>query len=101
MARRKAQDSSSVTDHDRLLLTRHLETLGLRTQAEYTAWCIERGFGETLHKTKVQRKREVAYHREEQQSRLRFRLKKKARSPELILPALLSGEVDTDGLSRE
>lgn len=57
----KAAKKLHVEEQTQTTFQKHLEALGLETTEAYQTWCRRHGFGEGIHKSRVQRQQELRY----------------------------------------
>ena len=77
----------------------HLDTLGLKNDQEYKAWCREHGFGGRLYKDCRQQQRERSFAQQMVAAARLAESKKKAQSPQTIIEAFTGKLSPSEGRS--
>lgn len=94
LAAQKAERAAAATLH----VQRHIEALGLKTVPEYQEWCRTHGFGDGLHKSEQQRRRECLAVSDIAAREALSRSKQFVKRPHETIRAIFQGEIERSAL---
>jgi hypothetical protein len=99
MALNKSLRKSKQHPADDPDLRSHIESLGLRSEGEYTAWCREHGFSPRTTKHWKERLRERTFVTRAAADARLARKKNETRRPEKLVESIFRGEVQTGDIT--